>query len=180
MIQRYQDLKKKEKSRYSADKQIQKEKLVRISRGLYAPSSHFSVLEKLIAQHPHAIFTGLSAFYFWGMTNEIPDYYYVATHRDGAKIRDSEVIQKYVDGPLMEIGKTSLLFEGTQVPVYDQERLLIDLIRFRNQYPMTFYKEIIAYYRNHLTQIDLGKIEKYLLFFKHKEHIMEVIQREVF
>ncbi len=180
MIQRYRDLQQKAKSRYATDQSIQKQKLVRLAHGLYSPSPQASTLDILVVRYPQAIFTGLSAFYFWGMTNEIPDYYYVATHRDGSKIRHPEVIQKYVDGPLLDIGRTSHTFQGTKIPIYDQERLLIDLIRFRHQYPMVFYKEIIAFYRKHLSQLDVSKIESYLLVFGHREHIMEVIQKEVF
>lgn len=180
MIQRYRDLKKQEKNRSATDRRIQNEKLFRVERGLYASTPHVTTLEKLAITYPEAVFTGPSAFYFWGMTNDIPDYYYLATHRDGAKIRSPEVIQKFIEGSLLSLGKTTLTFEGIPLVIYDKERMLIDLIRFRSRYPLNFYKEIIRFYRSHLAVLDLGKVEAYLAHFPHASHIMEVIQKEVF
>ena len=69
--------------------------------------------------------------------------------------------------------------EGATINVYDKERMLIELIRNKNQIAFDYYKEIISNYRKIINDLDISKIEEYIEIFPHEEHIYETVQREV-
>ena len=70
--------------------------------------------------------------------------------------------------------------EGATINIYDKERMLIELIRNKNQIAFDYYKEIISNYRKIINDLDISKIEEYIERFPHEEHIYETLQREVF
>ena len=45
-------------------------------------------LEIIMKKYPNAILTLNSAFYYYGLTDTIPDHYYVATPKSNRKIED--------------------------------------------------------------------------------------------
>ena len=48
-------------------------------------------LEIIMKKYPNAILTLNSAFYYYGLTDTIPDHYYVATPKSNRKIEDVRV-----------------------------------------------------------------------------------------
>ncbi len=48
-------------------------------------------LEIIMKKNPNAILTLNSAFYYYGLTDTIPDHYYVATPKSNRKIEDVRV-----------------------------------------------------------------------------------------
>lgn len=48
-------------------------------------------LEIIMKKYPNAILTLNSAFYYDGLTDTIPDHYYVATPKSNRKIEDVRV-----------------------------------------------------------------------------------------
>ena len=51
----------------------------------------YSELEIIMKKYPNAILTLNSAFYYYGLTDTIPDHYYVATPKSNRKIEDVRV-----------------------------------------------------------------------------------------
>ena len=66
------------------------------------------------------------------------------------------------------------------VNIYDKERLLVELIRKRNQISFDYYKELISSYRESSDKLDMYKIEKYLALYKNEVNLSNVLLREVF
>ena len=69
---------------------------------------------------------------------------------------------------------------GITINIYDKERMLIELARNKNQMGYDMYKEIIANYRKIVDNLDMEKIEKYLLYFPYGDKLFDIIQDEVF
>ena len=80
---------------------------------------------------------------------------------------------------IFELGKTEIKFQGEKIKVYNQERMLIEVIRNKSKIPLDNYKEIIGNYRNRVYEMDFGKISEYAEHFKMNQTIMNTIQMEV-
>lgn len=63
--------------------------------------------------------------------------------------------------------------------LYNLERMLIELVRFRGKLPFDYYKEIISAYRNRIETMDIAKVEEYAAGFKHSVKMMQIIYLEV-
>ena len=70
-------------------------------------------------------------------------------------------------------------FQGDKIKIYNQERMLIELIRNKSKIAFDFYKEIIGNYRKRVNKIDFGKVSEYVEHFKMNQTIMNTIQMEV-
>ena len=121
-----------------------------------------------------------SAFYFHNLTDVIPSKITLATKRNALRIKDNKIIQVFTSEKLFEIGKMQLVVESATINIYDKERMLIELIRNKNQMAFDYYKEIISNYRKKINDLNMSKIEEYIEIFPYEEHIYDVLQREVF
>ena len=78
-------------------------------------------LEIIMKKYPNAILTLNSAFYYYGLTDTIPDHYYVATPKSNRKIEDVRVKQIYENSNAFEMGKTTIEHDGVDVTIYNVE-----------------------------------------------------------
>ena len=154
-------------------------KIFKIKEGLYSTETKPKELEIFVKEHKDAIFTLESAFYYLGLSNVIPDKYYVATDKDASKYKEANVKQFFMNSGLITIGVISINHQGVDVPIFNKERMLIELIRYKNKLPFDYYKEIINYYRNHINDIDIPLVLDYLESFPKKDLITKTIQMEV-
>ncbi len=53
------------------------------------------------------------------------------------------VVQSFLKDDIFEAGITEVKYNNSVVRVYDRERLLIEMIRFRSKVTLDYYKEII-------------------------------------
>lgn len=80
---------------------------------------------------------------------------------------------------LYAFGKCTLSYQNTNISIYSKERLLVDLVRFKNKMPFDYYKEIIGNYRRVIDDLDFFSIEDYAEMLKRGKKIMDAIQLEV-
>ena len=125
------------------------------------------------------MFCGQSAYYYHGLTDVIPDDYFLATRREDTRIKEENIHQTYVKDELFDIGVTEIENNGAKIKIYDLERMLIDLIRFKSKIPFDYYKEVINNYRNRIYEMDFSKLEEYAAHFDKKENIMKAVELEV-
>ena len=78
------------------------------------------------------------------------------------------------------LGITSYKYEGVTIKIYNKERLLIDLVRYKNKIGYDLYKEIITNYRKIIDELDMSLIEEYLNVFKEGEKFYKILMDEVF
>ena len=117
-------------------------------------------------KYPNAIITMDSAFYYYDLTDIIPNKTFVATNRNSNTIKNENIVQVWVPKEILNQGKEKVIVDGEEVNMYNKERLLVELIRKRNQIPFDYYKEIVANYRKIADELDMYKIEQYIALVK--------------
>ena len=67
-----------------------------------------------------------------------------------------------------------------EINIYDEERILVELIRKKNTIPFDYYKEIISNYRKKTDKLDIYKIQEYISYYKNELSLYDTLMREVF
>ena len=180
MIYLTKELLEKGETEYSIKKQVATGSLFLVERGVYSDEPTPYINEAYISKkYPYAIFTGLSAFYLYDLTDHIPDAFYLATEQHSFPIRRKDIIQSYQDNSIFSLGKTSLQLDGENISIYDLERLLIELIRLKEKYPPEIYYDVIASYRKIKDKLDFFKINEYAKFFRNGRALLQKIKEVI-
>ena len=85
-----------------------------------------------------------------------------------------------IPNDLFNFGKTQIEIENIKINVYDEERMLVELIRKKNIIPFDYYKEIITNYRKKADKLDIYKIQQYISYYKNESSLYDTLMREVF
>jgi hypothetical protein len=180
MIRSYNDCLKDYKSAYQIKKAVGDGRLYKIEPGIYSDKPEVSTLAVISAKYPQAIITMDTAFYYHGLTDVIPDEYSIATPEASRALRDKRIRQYFVKDQIFEIGVTTMERGDAKFRIYDKERMLIEVLRFKNKLPFDYYKEIIGNYRKHIYDLDIERIQEYSSIFPRHKMISEALDREVF
>lgn len=178
MIYSYKELINAGMNRYQIEKKVSNGILYKIKKGIYSDEINCSDLSVIIKKHPKAILTLNSAFFYYELTDKIPDYYYLATDKKSRAIINDSVKQIFTKKELLSIGVTKTIVDGTEVNIYDKERMLIELIRYKNKISYELYKEAINNYRKIRESLNYIKLYNYAQSF-NGTYIMKTIEREV-
>lgn len=180
MIYSYKDLKQVYNSNYQIQKAVENEKIYKIEEGIYADRLNNHYLAIFTKKYPNTVISGDSAYYYHNLTDVIPDKLSITTRRTAGRIKDNYIKQSYSIERYYELGKTTIEYEGAEINVYDKERMLIELIKNKNNMPYDYYKEIIKNYRKIIYDLNVYKIQKYLEVYPNGESLFAMIQDEVF
>ncbi len=180
MIYTYSECKEKYKTDYEIRKMLASGSLKKISRGVYSDSDHEPSLEVIGKTYPYAVFTLNSAFYYHGLTDTIPEYYYLMTDKNATKIKDKRVRQFFDNNKSLNLGQITKEYNGTKICVYNRERMLVELIRNKNKLPFDYYKEIVSNYRKLVNELDIQSVQEYATILPKKRLVLETLQLEVF
>lgn len=167
-------------NQYQINKAIASGQLYKIESGIYSDKEKVSELELVSYKYSQAVFTMDSAFYYHSLTDVIPSQFCLATKKNARLITDKRVKQLFHRTDVFDIGISLLEHGNTRIRVYDQERMLIELIRNKNSMPFDYYKEIIENYRKRTHSLDIEKLQEYIALFPKQNHIFDTIQLEVF
>ena len=179
MLLTYQECLDKYGSDYQLKKEIGKGTLFMKEKGIYSTKRNASEIDVIMRKYPKTVCTGKSAFYYHSLTDVIPDHYYLATRRSDTRIKDSRVIQSFLKDDIFDAGITEIIYNNSNIRIYDKERMLIELMRFKTKIPMDHYKEIITNYRGISFESGYGIVEDYAAMFKNGAKLMHMIQTEV-
>lgn len=180
MLYNYKEILEKYESNYGIKKAIKDNKLFKVEKGIYSDTENINYLELLMKKYPFAIINGISAYYYYDLTDYIPDKVTVCTDRHSTRIKDTNIKQIQAIDTLYNLGVSSYKYDNVAIKIYDKERLLIDLIRDKSKMRYDLYKEIINNYRKNLNNLDIQKIENYLSYFYNENSLFKKIQDEVF
>lgn len=180
MLLSYAECKEKYSTDYGIKKAVHEGELFKISKGLYSDKEYESEVAIVMKKHPNAVFTLNSAFFYQGLTDTIPNRYYLETDKDATKIADSRVKQIFDNSDSMELGVDYLVYNGEEIRVFNKERLLIELIRNKTKLPFDYYKEILVNYRNIVNELDFELVEEYAEKLPKTNMVLNTIQMEVF
>jgi len=181
MIYSTKELLNNGETEYSIRKRLVDGSLYLIERGLYSTdNNNINVDEVYISKkYPFGILTGLSAFFIYGLTDYIPDYFYLATEQHSFPIRRLDVKQSYQDSSFLNIGVINKQLDEGVVRTYDLERLLIELFRLKEKYPREIFYDVLNSFRKIKDQIDFYKINQYLKHFSNGRSLLLKIKEAI-
>ena len=165
---------------YQIQKAVNENKLFKIEKGVYSDAEHVSDLAIITFKYPDAVFTMNSAFFYHGLTDDIPKSYYIATKKSARGIRDTRVKQCFIPEDIFNCGLSEMHYWDADIRIYDKERMLIELLRFKNTLPYDYYKEVLGNYRDIVYELDIPRIEEYAHIFPKRKMIMNALRSEVF
>lgn len=167
-------------SNYQIKKQLSSGTLYRLEAGVYSTEAYADEAEVLAFKYPYAVFTMESAWYYHHLTDVIPERYCLATDKDASKIKDPRVRQIFCDKALLTPGLTHIRRGSAEIPIYDRERMLIELLRNKATLPYDYYKEILVHYRTLIHELDIARIQDYAGVFPKSRMLVRILQSEVF
>ena len=163
---------------------VKKNKLIKVAPGFYAtesyiPDEHF-ILQR---RFPKYVFSGMSALYFHELADRTPDYIDVTAPQGYNPTRnriDSLIVHKISSEKLYKLGITEAkTMFGNTIKVYDEERTICDVIKYRDKYDAeTFIKAIKLYVKKTNNQLKLFKYARAMGIEKKVFEIIEVIVNE--
>ena len=180
MLMKYAECEERFRSPYQIHAALHRQEIFRLERGIYATQKIAPEVAIITKKYPNAILTMESAFYYHGFTDDIPERYALATDVDHAKIRDPRIHQYFLPSQVLHVGETTVTIDGAAVPMYDKERMLIELARNKTKLPYDFYKEVLRRYRTQTEELDIMHLQEYLLQFPKAGKIREILEQEVF
>ena len=112
-------------SAYQIAKAVADGRLHKMDKGIYSNTGRESELEVLQFKYPDSVVTLGTAYYFYEMTDVVPDEYDFVTARSDGRIKDDRIRQYYVPAEVLKTGMVIRDFNGEKIRTYDLERLLI-------------------------------------------------------
>ncbi len=166
-------------SDYLTAKQVESGQLFQLEKGIWSDQKNIPEQAIIAFKYPKAILTMLSAFYYYGLTDAIPDRYDLATDRDAAKIRDVRVHQFFLPREFFKVGIETDERQGYTLRIYNREKMLIELLRNKSSIPYDLYKEILLNYRKILPQLNIQRIQDYAMLSSKSNFVMNALQTEI-
>lgn len=166
-------------SDYNIRKKVASGEIYKLDKSVYSQDENVPDIALFTYKYPNAVVTMNTAFYLYSLTDVIPDKCYLATKRDAAKIRDDRIRQVFVPDELFSVGIENMDYKGYPVPIYNRERMLVELLRYKTKLPFDYYKEILLNYRKILPKLNIQKIQDYVYVSPKSNHIFNTLQLEV-
>lgn len=180
MLLTYEDALTQFGSRHFIRKAVESGDLFPVTRGIYSTEENHDSLTATLKKYVSAIVTGQTAYYLLGLSDVIPDKIDLATKRGGTIIHNSQISQHFIPEDWLDVGKSTITYNGYLACIYNQERMLIELIRNRNKMPYDVYKEIIESYRKRSDSIDIYKLQDYAELIPRGQAYLSTIMKEVY
>ena len=129
---------------------VQKGKLRRLAQGLYAPIDEIpDELLVISRRSTRIVFSHETALALHKLHNRIPALptFTVPTGCRSPRSLDNAVVVYHIRGELFDLGRTAVKsFMGNDVPCYDPERTICDVIRSRSRMDVETYTGAIRTY----------------------------------
>lgn len=164
---------------YQLNRALEDGLVFKLEDGIYSDSEYESEVAIISKKYPDGIFTGEFAFYVHGLTDLIPEKYALATKAKAAPLVDGRIEQIYTRDDLLNIGVIQMEVDGATIPIYDKERMIIELLRNKNKMPKDLYKEIIGNYRRIIESLEIWRIQEYLDLFPKSKMIKKAFDEEI-
>ena len=184
MFYKYSDLLNIYGSRRKTDKQIAAGKYHKVSKGIYTDDADFFKLypfEYLSIIYTNITITLQSAIEYYGLSDYIPDKYYIATIDNSSPIKNESIFQTYMKKDFFYIGREKVETESGFFYIYNKERLLVEIIRHKNKLPKDYYKEVINNYRELALkrELNLLNLVKYLSQITYGDGFLQQIEEVI-
>lgn len=167
-------------SPYQINKAIRDGRIFKMDKGVYSDDGSESEIEVIQMKYPRAIVSFDSAYFYYDMTDYIPDQYTLTIENHAHLVRDERVRFFFVPEEVIDVGVAMFNYDGAKIRIYDKERLLIDTARMKGRMPADQYKEVVNHYRACRDTLDASKFPEYLERFPQRDRIMRIIDEEVY
>lgn len=157
--------------------------LERVKHGYYQIANQMGISEeKMIATFfKEGIVCMVSALFYYGYSDKTPLVWTIAVPRtiSRSKIKIENFAYKlyFVQDDRLSLGKTSGLFNGIELPVYDRERTICDCFKYKSKMDNEmFNKAVNAYVADDKKNLsNLSKYAKEMRVYKKVTELMEVM-----
>lgn len=155
----------------------------RIRRGFYQlPQSDTPAEEQLIRELlPQGIICVESALFHYGYSDFSPREWSIAVPRTASRavknIEEFPIKAYYIQKEVLAIGKSTDIFNGVMLPVYDRERTICDCFKYRTKLDHEiFNKAVNAYAADGKKNLaNLSKYAKEMKLYSKVMNVMEVL-----
>ena len=165
---------------YKLNKAVQNGEIYKLEKGIYSKEKDVPEMAVISFKYPEAVFTMRTAFFFHDLTDVIPEKYELATHRDAYKIQKDNIKQYFIPSDYFSLGIEKSTINNYPIKIYNREKLLIELIRYKSKLPFDYYKEIINNYRLIIDEMNIQLINLYASKSPKSNMIINTLQMEVF
>ena len=182
MVYKYSDLLKKYASRRKVDSLINCGTYIKVSRGIYRDKDDASYsYEDLFLRYSNITLTLQSAIDYYDLSDYVPDKIYIASFSKGTIIKEEGVSQIFLNTKTYFLGREQIITENGYFFIYNLERLLVEIIRFKKRLPYDCYKEVCNSYRELVknNKIDLSKVVKYAKQITYGDGILNTIMEVI-
>lgn len=160
--------------------------LERVKHGYYQIANQMEISEeKMIAAFlEEGIVCMESALFYYGYSDKTPLVWTIAVPRtiSRSKIKIENFVYKlyFVQDDRLSLGKTSGIFNGIELPVYDRERTICDCFKYKTKMDNEmFNKAVNAYVADDKKNLsNLSKYAKEMRVYKKVTELMEVMLNE--
>ena len=169
-------------SKFKFYKYVKENDMEKVHHGVYVNKDEW--VDELFILHkrcPMAVFSHDEAFYFHGLTDREPLVHTMTIYsgyNSHRLISDGKCKTYNVKKELLDVGKITVKDNyGNDIPIYDLERTVCDLIRSRNTIEIQEFNFVLKSYVLKKEK-DLNRLMKYAELFKVKKIIrgyMEVL-----
>lgn len=160
---------------------VRKNNLRKVAPGFYSDINYTTDDYYIIQRrYPKYVYSGISALYLLGLTDRIPTSIEVVAPQGYNPTRhkiDSLIVRRVSSVGIYELGiKEAKTFFGNIVRVYNEERIICDLVKYRDKYDgELFIKAIKLYVKKINNQSKLFKYARELGVEKKMFEVMEVV-----
>ena len=158
---------------------IEKNKMVKIAPGVYALPEVIVDETFILSQRcPNGVISHDDALYYYGLIDREPLTHSITiyTGYNPKRLSDSGYKVYTVKKELLELGKITVKNNfGNDIPMYDLERTICDLVRNRSQFEIQDFNTALKTYISKSDK-DLNKLMKYAKMFRIDKIIRQYME----
>ena len=128
MYYTYKEIKNEYGNDYQIKEAINNHEIYKIKPGLYTDQKNLDQYAIVFKSIKKAILTLQSAFYYYGLTDYIPEQIVVATPKNSYSVQIEGVKQIFMSNKYLDIGQKTIRKNGYNLKIYDIIYLLCKLI----------------------------------------------------
>ena len=141
----------------------------RVGPGMYVSPDEFA--DELLVLHkrcPNGVISHDEALYHHGLIDREPMAHTITVYSgyNAARLRRSGYIVYYVNRELLELGKQLVTDQfGNEIPMYDLERTIVDLVRNRSKFEAQDFNTALKTYAG-MSVKNLARLSEYAKAFR--------------
>lgn len=168
-VYNYKEIKSILKNEYNIKINLARKKIFKLDKGIYSDTKDVDELTILFKKYPGIILTLESAFYYYDLSSIKPNKIIVGTRRNFTRIKNSNVKQVFYSNTKLDDNAIHYIKNGIEVNVFSRERLLVELIRNKNNFSNEYYNEVYYNFLRISDSLDDYLVLEYARFYRNRE-----------